>query len=196
VGDITSLEVENVGYCVVQFLGRTKGDDLYQTMTYRNILVLAETTPSEDGSDALPTDEQLTAAQDQAQALLDQWQAGEATADSFAALAQENSADEATKDNGGLNEDADRSALSSDITDWLFAAGRQIGDATVVPSTDDSGNVVGYEVLYVEGFGQIRWQYQATSALQSADYDEWYEQVLENYPAELTDIGQTVPSLS
>jgi hypothetical protein len=185
-----------VGYCVVQFLGRTKGDDLYQTMTYRNILVLAETTPSEDGSDALPTDEQLTAAQDQAQALLDQWQAGEATADSFAALAQENSADEDTKDNGGLNEDADRSALSSDITDWLFAAGRQIGDATVVPSTDDSGNVIGYEVLYVEGFGQIRWQYQATSALQSADYDEWYEQVVENYPAELTDIGQTVPSLS
>lgn len=109
-GDLTSIEVENTGYCVVQFLGREKDTDSYQTMNYRSIQILAETTPSEDGSTALPTEDQLAAAKEQAQGLLDQWKAGDATADSFAALAKENSADETTKENGGLHEDANRTA--------------------------------------------------------------------------------------
>ncbi len=138
-GDLTSIEVENTGYCVVQFLGREKDTDSYQTMNYRSIQILAETTPSEDGSTALPTEDQLAAAKEQAQGLLDQWKAGDATADSFAALAKENSADETTKENGGLHEDANRDSLDAALTDWLFAQGRQVGDTTVVESTDSSG---------------------------------------------------------
>ena len=193
-GDLTAIELENTGYCVVQFLGREKGDNSYQTLTYRNIEILAETTESEDGT-ALPTEEQLAAAEEQAQALLDQWKAGDATADSFAALATENSADEATKDNGGLNEDANRDNLETSVQTWLFSTDRAIGDATVVETTDSSGNVVGYQVLFLESFGQIRWEYQATSALRSADYSAWYEEVEVNYPAELTEEGKAVPTM-
>ena len=69
-GDLTSIEVENTGYCVVQFLGREKDTDSYQTMNYRSIQILAETTPSEDGSTALPTEDQLAAAKEQAQRVL------------------------------------------------------------------------------------------------------------------------------
>lgn len=194
-GDLTSIEVENTGYCVVQFLGREKDTASYQTMNYRSIQILAETTPSEDGSTALPTEDQLAAAKEQAQGLLDQWKAGDATADSFAALAKENSADESTKENGGLHEDANRDSLDAALTDWLFAQGRQVGDTTVVESTDSSGNVTGYQVLYVESFGEIQWKYQATSSLRSEDYNQWYEDLQAKYPAELTEEGKAIPTL-
>ena len=192
-GDITSIEVADTGYCVVQFLGRKKDDNSYQTLTYRNIEVLAETTPSEDenGTD-LPTDEQLAAAKTKADDLLDQWKNGDATADSFGELAKTNSADETNKDNGGLNEDANRSSLDANLTDWLFAEGRQPGDAAVVEASDSSGNVIGYQILYVESLGEIQWKYQATTALRSDDYDKWYTEVEANYPAELTDLGKEI----
>ena len=196
-GDITSIEVADTGYCVVQFLGRKKDDNSYQTLTYRNIEVLAETTPSEDenGTD-LPTDEQLAAAKTKADDLLDQWKNGDATADSFGELAKANSADEATKDNGGLNEDANRSSLDANLTDWLFAEDRQPGDAAVVEASDSSGNVIGYQILYVESLGEIQWKYQATTALRSDDYDKWYTEVEANYPAELTDLGKEIAASS
>lgn len=194
-GEITSIEIADTGYCVVQFLGRDKGDDSYQTASYRNILVLAETDVNEDGTSALPTDAQLTEARDQANALLVNWNEGEATADSFASLASQNSDDETTKENGGLNEDVNRDTLSAALSEWLFERGRQVGEAAVIEHTDDTGNVVGYEVIFVENFGEVRWQYQAANALRSEDYNAWYTDIQEDYPAELTDAAQEIPSL-
>lgn len=193
-GDITSIEMPDTGYCVVQFLGREKGQDSYQTMDYRTILVMAETDTNEDGSAALPSDEQLTAAKEQAEALLQQWNKG--SAEDFAALATQESDDEATKDNGGLVENANRSSLDSTaLVDWLFASGRSVGDATVLEYVGDTGNVEGYQVVYVQALGDIRWEYQATSALRSEDYNDWYTEIQESYPAALTEKAQVIPSL-
>ncbi|MCF0123889.1 MAG: peptidylprolyl isomerase, partial [Ruminiclostridium sp.] len=194
-GDITSIEIENSGYCVVQFLGRDKGDDSYQTATYRNIQILAKTDKNDDGTDAAPTEEQLNAAKEKADAIVEMWNDGDATADTFAELAAKNSSDEGTKENGGLNEDANRDNLSSALTSWLFDRDRKAGDVGVVEYTDSTGTVVGYEVIYAEGFGQIRWEYQATNTLRSDDYQTWYAEVQENYPAELTEKGKEIPNL-
>lgn len=194
-GDITAIEVNGTGYCVVQFLGRTKEENSYQTMSYRAIQVLAETTPSEDGATALPTEEQLATAKEEAEGLLDQWKQGEATEDSFIALAKEHSDDAATKEDGGLHKDANRDTMETDYLDFLFAADRKAGDTTILPSTDSSGNEVGYQILYLQDFGQIRWKYQAESALRTADYDSWYSKLQETYPAALTEDGKNIPNL-
>lgn len=194
-GDITSIKIDGTGYCVIQFLGREKDENSYQTMTYRSIQLLAETTSSEDGATAVPTEEQLTAAKDKAQSLLDQWKEGDASSESFDALAQENSTDETTKAKGGLHEDANRDALEPSVTEWLFADGRKAGDTTVVETTDSSGNVIGYQILYAEDFGQIRWKYQADSALRTADYDSWYGELQKSFPSQLTDDGKNIPNL-
>ena len=85
--------------------------------------------------------------------------------------------------------------MDAALTDWLFAQGRQVGDTTVVESTDSSGNVTGYQVLYVESFGEIQWKYQATSSLRSEDYNQWYEDLQAKYPAELTEEGKAIPTL-
>lgn len=182
---------------MVQFLGRKKDDNSYQTLTYRNIEVLAETTPSEDenGTD-LPTDEQLAAAKTKADDLLDQWKNGDATADSFGELAKTNSADETNKDNGGLNEDANRSSLDANLTDWLFAEGRQ--PATPPSSRPPTAPATSSAIRSCTSspWARSQWKYQATTALRSDDYDKWYTEVEANYPAELTDLGKEIAASS
>ena len=43
------------------------------------------------------------------------------------------------------------------LTDWVSCPGGVGGlIPTVVESTDSSGNVTGYQVLYVESFGEIQ----------------------------------------
>lgn len=222
-GDVTSIEASG-GYYVVQFISREKDDSSYQTISYRNILILSETTDTEvpvedtetagvtteDGAEveetettepeteivSLPTDEQLADAKAQAQDLLSQWESGEATSESFGALAQDNSADETNKADGGMNENANRDFLSSDLTEWLFAEGRKAGDTTILDYTDSDGNVIGYQILFVDSLGQIVWEYEATAALQADGYQNWYSKVEENYPAELTDKGKAIAGVS
>lgn len=196
-GDVTAIKVDNVGYCVVQFLGRDKGEHSYQTADYYNLLVLAETTPSESSdTPALPSEEQLKAAKKKADELLAQWKKDGNDAEAFAALAKENSADENTKEDGGLNEDADRGAVSANIQKWLFAEGRKAGEASIVEHTDSSNNVLGYNIILAGDFGELRWRHQALTTLRSADYEEWYNGVVEQYPAELKDAAKKVPDLS
>ncbi len=193
-GNVTAIEVPGTGYCVVQFLGRSKAENSYQTMSYRNIKLLAETTAGEDGT-AAPTEEQLAAAKKQADELLSQFQSGTPTAEAFGTLAKEKSADEATKANGGLTENANRDTLPAAVKEWLFDTDRKIGDAAVVEATDDTGKVVGYEVLFADGFGEIRWKYQATQKLRTADYDGWYAEIQKSYEAVLTDAAKKIPTL-
>ena len=213
-GEVTALESSS-GYYVVQFLNRERSEDTYQTINYRDILILSETTDTEipvtdasavtgestaDTSEeatetqivSLPSADQLAAAKDEAQSLLDQWQAGDATAESFGELASANSDNEDTSSNGGLNENANKNALPSDVSQWLFDDGRKPGDTTILEYKDSSDRVVGYRILYVDSLGDIAWKYAATTALQAEDYADWYAEVEANYPAELTEKGKDI----
>ena len=183
-GDITSIEVEGTGYVVVQFLDRTKGEDIYQTMSYQVMQIPAENATNEDGT---PNEEALAAAEDQANALLADWESGAVT--EFGALATETITPE-------LVENADRTTMEADLQAWMFAADRQVGDVTVLPYLDSTGAVAGYQLVMVEAFGDIRWEAAAANALRNEDYSAWYTETQEKYPAELTEEGKTtIPNL-
>ena len=185
-GDITAIEVEGTGYTVVQFLGRTKGEDVYQTMSYQTMQIPAEAGTNEDGTAAAPTEEALAAAEEQANALLADWESGEVT--DFGALSTESISPE-------LVENGDRDAMDAELSAWLFASDRQVGDVTVLPYTDSTGAVAGYQLVLVEAFGDVRWEAAAANALRSVDYSAWYTEVQAKYPAELTEEGKIIPTL-
>lgn len=176
-GDVTVSEEDN-GYYVVQFQSRNRNE--YATMNIRQILISPEAL---EGTDAV-TDEQKAATKSEAESILNEWEQGDKTEASFANLAKQYSDDTTTKEEGGLYEQANKSTLATDVSEWVFAEGRQAGDATLIETEDGSCYIV-----YIVGVDEPYWKVQVESAKQNAEYEEWYEGMKENYPLERDESG-------
>ena len=111
--------------------------------------ILIEPEAAEDGT---ISDEAWAAAEQTANDILDQWLAGDATEESFANMANENSSDPGSNTNGGLYEDVYPGQMVETFNDWCFADGRQPGDYGIV-KTD-----YGYHIMFFVGAGdEIYW---------------------------------------
>jgi hypothetical protein len=176
-GDVTVSE-EADGYYVLQFLSRGRND--YETMNIRQISL---SPAAMEGTDTV-TDEQKAATKTKAENILAQWEQGDKTEDSFAALAKEQSDDENTKEDGGLYQQANKDTLSAEVSEWVFAEGRKAGDTTVVAT--ESGACY---IVYIMGPDQVYWKLQVKSAMQTAEYEKWYENVKKEYPLERNESG-------
>ena len=143
----------------------------------RHILVM----PAEQNEDGTYTDEAWAEAEQKAQELLDSWKAGEATEESFAALANENSEDPGSSSNGGLYEDVYPGQMVDPFDEWCFDDARQPGDTGIV-KTD-----YGYHVMYFVSKGEeIFWFETAKGDLLSERAADLEDALREKYPMELT----------
>ena len=142
-------------------------------VSVRHILVI----PTEQNEDGTYTDEAWAEAEQKAQALLDEWKAGEATEDSFAALANENSEDPGSSSNGGLYEDVYPGQMVDPFDEWCFDDARKPGDTGIV-KTD-----YGYHVMYYASKGEaVFWFEAAKSDLQTERENALEESIREQYP--------------
>ena len=161
------------GYYVLYYI--STNDNTYPLANVRHILVNCEggTTDETTGSTTY-SDEEKAAAKSAAEELLAQWEAGEKTEDSFAALANENSDDPGSNTNGGLYEDVYPGQMVPTFNDWCFAEGRKSGDTGVVESD------YGAHVMYYSGDSETNYRdYMIASELRSADLEEWYHGIIE-----------------
>ena len=143
----------------------------------RHILV----TPAEQNEDGTYTDEAWAQAEKKAQELLDTWKSGEATEESFAALANESSEDPGSNTNGGLYEDVYPGQMVDSFDAWCFDEARQPGDTGIV-KTD-----YGYHVMYFVSKGEeIFWFETARGDLLSERAADLEDSLREKYPMELT----------
>ena len=140
----------DAGYYVAVFHGKSRND--FNAVSVRHILVDSE---------------------DKANELLEQWKSGEATEDSFAALATENSTDGGSASNGGLYASVVPGQMVEEFENWCFDPARKTGDTGIVQTS------YGYHIMYFVGAdAQPYWQTQVTNTLKSADYDEWYSNIM------------------
>lgn len=166
-GDATVLESSTgTSYYVVVFGERYR--DETPTVNVRHILVEAKNednpaTEDVDESTEDPTDEAFAAAEQKAQALLDQWKAGEATEESFAALVAENSADTASINTGGLYERVYDGYMFDGFNDWIFDDARQSGDTGLVKNTESTTQ--GWHIIYFVGNDAPVWETSARAGL-------------------------------
>ena len=175
-GDVTLAEYDTTGtsyyYYVVRFEDRYL--DETPTADVRHILVAAE---QDEGADE-PTEEQYDAARAEAEDLLAQWEAGDATEDSFAALAGEHSADTSSAQNGGLitgiNED---SGYVDTFTEWALDPARKPGDTGIVQNTGSS--IKGWHIMYYVGENDPAWKLSVDRILRSEDYSQWEDEAVE-----------------
>ncbi len=162
-GDVTVSEGDT-GYTVVLFTGRDKNE--YKMKAIRQILILAKA--GEDGSF---TDEAKSEALSSAQAVWDEWKNGEATEESFAALAEKYSQDSGTNTSGGLYEHVYKGALPENVDSFAFGA-HEPGDTFIVPVESDS--YFGYSVLYYVGEEAETYAYSLSDRdLRTTDYNAW-----------------------
>ncbi len=114
-----------------------------ETVNVRHILIAPETADDASVTDA--TDEQWKAAYSKAEEILNNWKSGDATEDSFAELAKENTTDTGSQDNGGLYENVIPGQMVNPFSAWCFEAGRKTGDTAIVRSA------YGYHIMYYVG---------------------------------------------
>lgn len=110
------------------------------------------------------------------QAILDEWQNGEATEESFIALFKNYSTDTLTTEDG-LYEGITYSGLSEDMADWLFDEARAYGDVTAIEPEEEDGT--GYVIYYVEQ-GELEWKLTIKNTLLNTVMSEYLTEITEN----------------
>ena len=152
---------EILGYYVVYFI--EKNDNNVAMKNVRHILV------SFEGE----SDEEKAAAKAEAEQILADWQAGEATEDSFGALAMEISDDTGSTEVGGLYEDIYPGQMVSAFENWCFDASRAAGDTGIVETE------YGYHIMYFVGSSEETYRdHMIRESLMEADQSEWYNAIV------------------
>ena len=119
-------------------------DNSYHTVSVRHILIKAQDADG-DGS---VSDDEKAASLAAVTALRDSWLAGDATEDSFAELAREQSEDEGSAENGGLYENIHKGQMVEQFDAFCFED-HEYGDTGLVYG--ESAGYAGYHVMfYVE----------------------------------------------
>ncbi|MBR4394012.1 MAG: peptidylprolyl isomerase [Oscillospiraceae bacterium] len=161
------------GYYVVVYSDRS--DNHYPTASVRHILIKAEA-----GEDGTYSEEAKAAAKARAEEILAEYEAGEKTEKSFAALAEAYSEDGGSNTNGGLYEDIYTGQMVEEFDSFGFE-GHQPGDTAIVYG--ESGSYAGYHVVYFVGEGGLYSSYLAKTDLQNDALTEWSEELFSNYEA-------------
>ena len=159
------------GYYVVYFVGRNDNNVLLQNV--RHLLVAFEGGTADENGNKTYSDEEKADAKEKAEALYEEWKSGDATEDSFAALANEKS-DDGDGTTGGLYTDVYPGQMVTNFNDWTFDASRKAGDTGIVESE------FGYHIMYYVGASEQTYRdMMIENTLRSEDVNAWHEALTE-----------------
>ncbi len=116
-----------------------------------------------------------------AEAALAEWESGEATEDSFAALANAYSEDGGSNTNGGLYEGVYPGQMVPEFNDWCFDDARKPGDTGIVQTS------YGSHVMYFSEDGGPMWKATISETLIQEAFSAWYEEQAALYPVTIND---------
>ena len=176
-GDVAAFpdaDEDPTTYIAVLYLSRE--DNHYKTANVRHILIKAEA--AEDGT---YSDEAKAAAKARAEEILAEYQAGDKTEESFAALANEYSEDTGSNTNGGLYENVAHGQMVEEFDAFCFG-GHKAGDTAIVYG--ESGSYAGYHVMYYVGEGDLYSNSIARTDLQNEAMSSWISELTEATTAE------------
>lgn len=151
------------------------------TINIRHILV----SPNDDPSAATKaSDADWAAALKEAENLLDQFNKGDKNAESFAALAGENTDDPGSKETGGLYDDVAPGQMVLPFNNWCFADGRKTGDTGIVRTES------GYHIMYFDGETETPlWKSFAETQMSAKDSMSKADKIKEDYTAKVNWFG-------
>lgn len=142
VGDVGVVESDN-GYTVI-YMAELPHQDTTKPVDVRHILIQFETETDDEGNTVELTDEQKATYYTQAEEIYQQFQENP-TEENFATLANENSDDPGSNENGGLYEDVQPGEMVEAFDNWIFDPARKPGDSGIVETE------IGYHIMYYVG---------------------------------------------
>jgi len=170
-GDTASFENEEAdGLYLVRFTARDDND--YNTVNVRHILISTQEATDEEAKKA---------AQEKAQATLDEFRNGDKTEESFAALAEEYSEDNA--DEGGLYENIFKGQMVTAFEDWCFDPARKSGDSGIVETE------YGYHVMYFVSEGENLRDTMVETTILNNFFTEWTDELTAGYETATNDFA-------
>lgn len=163
---------DGTNYYVVHFKSMSRQE--YNTIDVRHILARVDSSSLDKKSDTYEQDLADLKAQKKAEAekIYQEWKDGDATEESFAALADKYSAD---SPEGGLYTQVYHNMMVTEFNDWCFDATRQPGDTDIVETT------YGYHIMYFVGQDLPYWQVRVTNTLKTNDFNDWYKGLQQDY---------------
>lgn len=114
----------------------------------------------------------------EAKALLDQWLSGEASEDSFAALANEHSTDPGSNTKGGLYEYVRAGQMVTEFNDWCFDKSREFGDYGIVKTS------YGYHIMFFVR-SQPVWHVYAENSAKNQLLQDTMKALMEKYTVDV-----------
>lgn len=153
--------------------------DMGKSYDVRHVLIEVGKTADEDGFEATTEADWAKCLAD-AEKLLDEWKKGEATEESFAALAKEHSADGGSSANGGLYADLTASTnFVTEFKDWYMDENRQVGDTGLVKS------IYGYHIMYFSASEEL-WISELENYILTERTIDMVHKAKEQYPIDVT----------
>lgn len=164
------------GYYILRYSGSTTNE--FPLANVRHILIAFQGGTSDETTGTIVySDEEKAAAKKTAEETLAAWKNGDANEESFAALANESSAD-GDGTTGGLYENVYPGQMVASFNDWCFAPGRKAGDTGIVESQ------YGYHVMYYAGDSNLTYRdYMIENELRAADLDAWNQELVSSVTA-------------
>ncbi len=156
--------------------GVTKDSGKY--VDVRHILIKPQGGTADESGTVTYSDQEWEDCRQQAQEILDQWLAGEATEESFAQLATEYSEDPGSASVGGLYEDVYVGQMVEPFEQWCFDETRQYGDTGLVQTN------YGYHVMYFVNSEDI-WYSTARMDLIAELTQQMLQELMEKWPMEI-----------
>lgn len=144
----------------------------------RHILLIPAESETDENGNAVYTDAAWTACEAAAQALLEQWKSGDATEESFAALAGEKTQDPGSQGTGGLYENVYKGQMVPEFESWCFDETRTAGDTGIVRTT------YGYHIMYYVG-NEPAWVGYAEQDYMMEKMNQMLAVLTEQYPMEV-----------
>ena len=145
-----------------------------KTVDVRHVLIMPEGATGANIRTETFSDEAWTWAENKAQELLEAWKAGEATEDTFAQLANENSSDSDGTD-GGLYTGVTQGQMVEAFDAWCFDEAREFGDVDIVKTE------FGYHIMFFVK-SDLTWIGYAESDFVGEKVQEQVTAITDKYP--------------
>lgn len=147
------------------YLFHSRNENTYPLVDVRHILFSYPQDATED---------EKRAVLDKAYAVLDTYNAGEQTEDSFVALVEANTDDPGSVNNGGLYENVYPGQMIRAFNDWCFDDARQYADVDIIESE------YGLHLMFYAGPGDMSYRdLLITEVLYQTDLDAWSNSLTE-----------------